>query len=131
MITRRDLLRSVALLAVGGAAAGCTRTGEREELILAAGEEGGFFWEFAELTAAAADRAGLPIAIVPERTPGSVTNLAALTAGNAELALTLTDVAVRAHDEGARFTAMVSTRPACSRPRLVRLRICQCLCAMK
>ena len=109
MITRRDLLRSVALLAVGGAAAGCTRTGEREELILAAGEEGGFFWEFAELTAAAADRAGLPIAIVPERTPGSVTNLAALTAGNAELALTLTDVAVRADGEDA-FAGEFGTR---------------------
>ncbi|MCT7294505.1 ABC transporter substrate-binding protein, partial [Rhodococcus sp. PAE-6] len=41
-----------------------------------------------------------------ERTPGSVTNLSAQTPGNAELALTLTDVAVRAHDEGARVTAI-------------------------
>ncbi|MCK8615399.1 TAXI family TRAP transporter solute-binding subunit [Gordonia sp. C13] len=64
---------------------------------LAAGETGGFFWEFAGLLAAAADRSGAP-PIRPLRSNGSAENLDALSAGSAELALSLRDAAVERAD---------------------------------
>ncbi|SDU59097.1 TAXI family TRAP transporter solute-binding subunit [Gordonia westfalica] len=64
---------------------------------LAAGESGGFFWEFAGLLAAAADRSGAP-PIRPLRSNGSAENLDALSAGSAELALSLRDAAVERAD---------------------------------
>lgn len=67
---------------------------ERETPVrLAAGEPGGFFWEFAGLLAAAADRSGAP-PIRPLRSGGSDENLDALADGSAELALSLRDAAV-------------------------------------
>ena len=59
---------------------------------LAAGEPGGFFWEFAGLLAAAADRAGTA-RLVPLRTGGSAENLELLGAGGADLAMSLSDTA--------------------------------------
>lgn len=109
MITRRTLLRGV--LAAGATAvtgvglAGCSDSGG-EPLRLGAGEEGGFFWEFAQLTAVAADRATLPVRIVPVRTAGSVENLAALASGDVKLALSLADAAVAAMETGAALTAI-------------------------
>ncbi|MEU2002440.1 TAXI family TRAP transporter solute-binding subunit [Rhodococcus sp. NPDC019627] len=103
MISRRELFRALAATAVAAAAgsgAACSG-GTREQLRLAAGEEGGFFWEFAQLTAAAAERADLGVTIVPLRTAGSVDNLAALASGEAELALSLADAAVTAMDTAA------------------------------
>ncbi|TYQ10739.1 UNVERIFIED_ORG: hypothetical protein L601_002100000650 [Gordonia westfalica J30] len=64
---------------------------------LEAGETGGFFWEFAGLLAAAADRSGAP-PIRPLRSNGSAENLDALSAGSAELALSLRDAAVERAD---------------------------------
>ncbi|TSD96193.1 TAXI family TRAP transporter solute-binding subunit [Gordonia rubripertincta] len=64
---------------------------------LAAGETGGFFWEFAGLLAAAADRSGAP-PIRPRQSNGSAENLDALSAGTAELALSLRDAAVERAD---------------------------------
>ena len=109
MISRRELFRALAaasVAAVAGSGVACSG-GSREQLRLAAGEEGGFFWEFAQLTAAAAARADLGVTIVPLRTAGSVDNLAALASGEAELALSLADAAVTAMD-----TAAVSARNA-------------------
>lgn len=60
------------------------------ELRLAAGESGGFFWEFSGLLAAAAQRAGTD-RIVPAQSGGSADNLEALHSGRAELALSLID----------------------------------------
>ena len=109
MITRRALLRGVvavgATAATGSVLAACSDSG-RDPLRLAAGEEGGFFWEFAQLTAQAAERAALPVSIVPVRTAGSMDNLAALASGDAELALSLADAAVAAMEAGAGFTAI-------------------------
>ncbi|MDS1116050.1 TAXI family TRAP transporter solute-binding subunit [Gordonia westfalica] len=64
---------------------------------LAAGETGGFFWEFAGLLAAAADRSGAP-QIRPRQSDGSAENLDALSEGSAELALSLRDAAVERAD---------------------------------
>lgn len=64
---------------------------------LAAGETGGFFWEFAGLLAAAADRSGAP-PIRPRQSNGSAENLDALSEGSAELALSLRDAAVERAD---------------------------------
>lgn len=103
MISRRELFRALAataVAAVAGSGAACSG-GTREQLRLAAGEEGGFFWEFAQLTAAAAERADLGVTIVPLRTAGSIDNLAALASGKAELALSLADAAVTAMDTAA------------------------------
>ena len=109
MITRRALLCGVvavgATAATGSVLAACSDSG-RDPLRLAAGEEGGFFWEFAQLTAQAAERAALPVSIVPVRTAGSMDNLAALASGDAELALSLADAAVSALEAGAGFTAI-------------------------
>ncbi|MGW8812523.1 TAXI family TRAP transporter solute-binding subunit [Gordonia terrae] len=60
---------------------------------LAAGESGGFFWEFAGLLAAAADRSGAP-PIRPRRSGGSAENLDALAEGSADLAMSLSDTAI-------------------------------------
>ncbi|MFC0452625.1 TAXI family TRAP transporter solute-binding subunit [Rhodococcus jostii] len=109
MITRRALLRGVvaagATAVTGSVLAACSDRAP-DPLRLAAGEEGGFFWEFAQLTAAAADRAGVPVSIVPVRTAGSRDNLVALASGDAELALSLADAAVSAMEAGAGFTAI-------------------------
>ena len=60
---------------------------------LAAGEPGGFFWEFAGLLAAAADRSGA-LEIRPRQSGGSAENLDALANGSAELAISLSDTAI-------------------------------------
>lgn len=67
------------------------------ELRLAAGESGGFFWEFSGLLAAAADRAGAA-RITPLHSEGSADNLEALRGGRAELALSLIDTAYESPD---------------------------------
>ncbi|MDV6264394.1 TAXI family TRAP transporter solute-binding subunit [Rhodococcoides yunnanense] len=75
-----------------GAAAGACASEPPMQLRLAAGEVGGFFWEFAGLLSDAA--AGLSEAqVVPLTTSGSIDNLEALVAGRAELAMTLIDAA--------------------------------------
>lgn len=95
LFSRRAALRA-GLLAVSAAAAGTSAVSCGSDppphLTLAAGEVGGFFWEFAGLLAsAAADTAVADIA--PSTTDGSIDNLEALSSGRAELALTLIDAA--------------------------------------
>lgn len=89
MFDRRTALRGAGIL---GAALVCPACQGRPdvELRLAAGESGGFFWEFSGLLAAAAQRAGTDL-ITPVQSSGSADNLEALHAGRAELALSLID----------------------------------------
>ena len=87
---RRSVLRGIALLSCVVAVNSC-RSADRPAARLAAGEQGGFFWEFSGLLAAAADRSGV-MRLTPLQTGGSVENLAMLRSGEAELAMSLADV---------------------------------------
>ncbi|MDF2824404.1 MAG: transporter [Mycobacterium sp.] len=89
MFDRRTALRGAGVLTAALVTAGCQGRPE-VQLRLAAGESGGFFWEFSGLLAAAADRAD-SARITPLQTEGSVDNLEALRSGRAELALSLID----------------------------------------
>ncbi|WP_206490196.1 TAXI family TRAP transporter solute-binding subunit [Rhodococcus sp. KRD162] len=90
-LSRRTALRA-GLVSFAAAALGACTSEPPTQLRLAAGEVGGFFWEFSGLLSAAA--AGLPEAeVVPFTTSGSVDNLEALVSGRAELAMTLIDAA--------------------------------------
>lgn len=91
VLDRRSALRGLAALSAVLAVSSCG-TGEWPPVRLAAGEPGGFFWEFAGLLAAAADRAGTA-RLVPLRTGGSAENLELLGAGGADLAMSLSDTA--------------------------------------
>lgn len=91
MLDRRSALRGLAALSAALAVASCG-DGEDTQLRLAAGEPGGFFWEFSGLLAAAAHRSGTA-QLQPLRSGGSAENLAMLRAGRAELAMTLSDTA--------------------------------------
>lgn len=91
LFSRRTALRAgvVSLTAV---AMGACATDPPMQLRLAAGEVGGFFWEFSGLLSDAA--AGLSeVEVVPLTTSGSLDNLYALISGRAELAMTLIDAA--------------------------------------
>lgn len=63
-------------------------------LVIAAGEVGGFYLEFAQLLAEALREARVPA--TPVSTEGSVSNIELLARGRAELGLTLADVALDA-----------------------------------
>ncbi|CAH0250837.1 TAXI family TRAP transporter solute-binding subunit [Rhodococcoides fascians] len=91
LFSRRTALRAgvVSLTAV---AMGACATDPPMQLRLAAGEVGGFFWEFSGLLSDAAG--GLSeVEVVPLTTSGSLDNLDALISGRAELAMTLIDAA--------------------------------------
>ncbi|SNS76196.1 TAXI family TRAP transporter solute-binding subunit [Rhodococcoides kyotonense] len=90
-LSRRAALRA-GLVAAGAAALGSCASDPEPQLRLAAGEVGGFFWEFAGLLSdAAAETATAQV--IPLTTAGSVDNLEALDSRRAELALTLIDAA--------------------------------------
>lgn len=91
LLDRRSALRGLAALTAALAAASCG-TGDRASVRLAAGEPGGFFWEFSGLLAAAADRSGTAM-LEPLRSGGSAENVEMLRAGRAELAISLSDTA--------------------------------------
>ena len=91
MLDRRSALRGLAALSAVWGAAACG-TGDRAPVRLAAGEPGGFFWEFSGLLAAAADRSGTA-GREPLRRGGSAENLEMLRAGRADLAMSLSDTA--------------------------------------
>lgn len=91
MFDRRTALRGAGVLTAALITSAC-QVRPDVELRLAAGESGGFFWEFSGLLAAAADRAS-GARITPLQTEGSVDNLEALRSGRAELALSLIDTA--------------------------------------
>ncbi|WP_241472819.1 TAXI family TRAP transporter solute-binding subunit [Mycolicibacterium neoaurum] len=88
---RRSALRGLAALTAALAASACGR-GAVAPVRLAAGEPGGFFWEFSGLLAAAADRAG-SVHLEPVVTGGSAENLQMLRSGHADLAMSLSDTA--------------------------------------
>ncbi|MDV8053615.1 MULTISPECIES: TAXI family TRAP transporter solute-binding subunit [unclassified Rhodococcus (in: high G+C Gram-positive bacteria)] len=89
--SRRTALQA-GLLALSAAVVGGCASDPPMQLRLAAGEVGGFFWEFAGLLSDAA--ANTDVAeVVPLTTAGSVDNLEALGSRQAELALTLMDAA--------------------------------------
>ncbi|MGN7782066.1 TAXI family TRAP transporter solute-binding subunit [Mycolicibacterium sp. 22603] len=88
---RRSALRGLAALTAILSATACT-SGQVAPVRLAAGEPGGFFWEFSGLLAAAADRAG-SVPLEPVVTGGSAENLQLLRSGRADLAMSLGDTA--------------------------------------
>lgn len=98
-VSRRSVLRSITALSAGLPIASC-RTADGPAVRLAAGEPGGFFWEFSGLLAAAAGRAAAA-RIEPLQTGGSADNVAALRSGRAELAMSLLDTAQDSPDSGA------------------------------
>ncbi|MCJ0890960.1 TAXI family TRAP transporter solute-binding subunit [Rhodococcus sp. ARC_M5] len=89
--SRRTALQA-GLLALSAAVVGACSSDPPMQLRLAAGEIGGFFWEFAGLLSDAAAETDAA-EIVPLSTAGSVDNLEALGSREAELALTLMDAA--------------------------------------
>ncbi|ORV91448.1 TRAP transporter [Mycolicibacterium iranicum] len=97
MMDRRSVLRGIALLSSAVIASSC-RNADRPAVRLAAGEQGGFFWEFSGLLAAAADRAGVS-RLTPLQTGGSVENLEMLRSGDADLAMSLADIIPAAADD--------------------------------
>lgn len=93
-IDRRAVLRGIGALvpvALLSTATAC-HGGGGGAVRLAAGEPGGFFWEFSGLLAAAANRSG-SVRIEPQQTGGSADNVAALREGRADLAMSLGDTA--------------------------------------
>lgn len=97
LMDRRSVLRGIALLSSAVIASSC-RNADRPAVRLAAGEQGGFFWEFSGLLAAAADRAGVS-RLTPLQTGGSVENLEMLRSGDADLAMSLADIIPAAADD--------------------------------
>ncbi|BCW53216.1 C4-dicarboxylate ABC transporter substrate-binding protein [Arthrobacter sp. StoSoilB19] len=94
---RRSVLKSA--LAVGLSAclppalSACTGGDRPESLIVAGGEPGGFYLEFATLLAAALERHGLAQHARAVTTGGSLDNIAELRAGRAAFAVALADAA--------------------------------------
>lgn len=89
--SRRAALRAFGLAGAVAAVGGCAPT-PPPQLRLAAGEIGGFFWEFAGLlSGVAGDTAAADI--IPMTSAGSIENLEALDSRRADLALTLADAA--------------------------------------
>ena len=97
LMDRRSVLRGIALLSSAVIASSC-RNADRPAVRLAAGEQGGFFWEFSGLLAAAADRSGVS-RLTPLQTGGSVENLEMLRSGDADLAMSLADIIPAAADD--------------------------------
>ncbi|TQK29029.1 hypothetical protein FBY28_2026 [Arthrobacter sp. SLBN-53] len=91
MLDRRSALRGLAALTAVLTATACGG-GAVAPVRLAAGEPGGFFWDFCGLLAAAADRAG-SVHLEPVVTGGSAENLQMLHSGHADLAMSLSDTA--------------------------------------
>jgi TRAP-type uncharacterized transport system substrate-binding protein len=95
-LTRRAVLASVGLTALGLTAAGCGPrgyTGPARTVAIAAGEPGGFYIEFAELLAAEITDEEPRLRAVAVPTEGSLDNLRLLAGGKADLALVLADAA--------------------------------------
>lgn len=91
MIDRRALLRGVGLAGVAGLVSGACGSSAVSTLRLSAGEQGGLFFEFANLLADATRSSGTRLTAL--QSDGSVDNLRAAASGQAELAMTLLDLA--------------------------------------
>ncbi len=103
ILTRRSLLLAVA----GGVVAGCARS-PAGRVVIAAGEVGGFYVEFADLLARQLRTGGLAADVTP--TGGSVENLGMLAAGSATVGLSLSDVGVAAERGESPFSAPMALR---------------------
>lgn len=96
------LTRRTALLAGLATLAGCSAAGYRgpeREVVIAAGESGGFYLAFAELLAQQLNRAEPRLRATAVATEASVENLRRLRDGRADLGLVLGDVAESAFAE--------------------------------
>ena len=91
LLSRRATLRAC-LLTLGATAVGSCASAPAPQLRFAAGEVGGFFWEFAGLLSGVAAKTDAA-EIIPLTTAGSIDNLQALDSGRADLAMTLIDSA--------------------------------------
>lgn len=98
MVTRRSLLLAVPALVACGA-------DHDQPLVLAAGEEGGFYLAFARLFADQVNQADVGLRCTAIATEASVANLDLLRTGRADLALVLADTALTAVAGKPPFTA--------------------------
>ena len=96
-LARRQVLR--AAVATGAAAlfapalASCVAASRRETIVVAGGEPGGFYLEFATLLAASLQRHRVADTATVNPTGGSLDNVAQLVSGQADLAVALADAA--------------------------------------
>lgn len=103
-LNRRAFILAAAAVAAG--AAGCFRSEPGGHLRVAAGERGGLYLTFAEILAKQLRIRYPDIGVDPVSTEGSVANLARLRAAEADMGLSLADVAERD-----RATGPVATAP--------------------
>lgn len=96
-ISRRNLLRSAITTGAAGllapALASCVAPPRRGTLVVAGGEPGGFYLEFANLLASSLQRHRVADTATVNPTGGSLDNIAQLISGEATLAVALADAA--------------------------------------
>lgn len=96
-VSRRTLLRAGLATSLAGALApslvSCTGVVHPGSMVVAGGEPGGFYLEFASLLAAALERHRVADSATVSATGGSLDNLRALLSGEATLAVALADAA--------------------------------------
>ena len=105
-LPRRTLLRA-APLALGVLAAGCG-TGATPPVVVAAGEPGGFYVEFADLLVRQLQARGIPASVA--ETGGSVDNVGRVGDGSGALGLVLADIALSAREGDGPFPGPVDLR---------------------
>ncbi|MBB5435737.1 TAXI family TRAP transporter solute-binding subunit [Nocardiopsis composta] len=103
--SRRAVLAALAAGAAGALLGGCGLE-ERRELVLASGEPGGLYADFAELLAEAVNRSERRLRVRTRATGGSLDNLGLLRDGGADLALSLADAAAGGSSPGGRLRAL-------------------------
>lgn len=97
-LSRRGILTGVGAAAVGillPALSACTPEDRVDSLVVAGGEPGGFYLEFATLLAASLQRNGVARQATALQTGGSLDNLAHLMSGRATFAVALADAAAQ------------------------------------
>lgn len=98
-VSRRTVLRGGLGLAAAGLVGGCATDGYQgppRTVVIAAGERGGFYLEFAQILADAVTAAEPALHCTAMATAGSQSNLDLLAAGHVDLALALADTATAA-----------------------------------
>jgi len=100
-----ELTRRAFILAAALVTAGCLRTEPSGIVRLAAGERGGLYLAFAEVLAAQLSTRYPAVTVEVASTEGSVTNLARLRSGDADMGLVLAEVAERDRVVGPPATA--------------------------
>ncbi|WP_411731538.1 TAXI family TRAP transporter solute-binding subunit [Paeniglutamicibacter sp.] len=96
-LSRRGVLRAALATSLAGllapVVASCVSGARREAIVVAGGEPGGFYLEFATLLAASLQRHEVATLATVNATGGSLDNLAQLVSGEATLAVALADAA--------------------------------------